>query len=303
MFGTFVAGTKAMKHSHGLEPCDFYSKSKKSQPPFPPLQTAPVTPRRSGRHGTEVLELSDNEDGEELHEVHKVRKHPWNSSRSHMKNISASFCLVLPYEYVCDILRIAIGSKVYFSECKISFCQSSRALELQYEKATSIQMNKGDRNKKEPQVEVQCVSLTNNALEELKYFAVGEETEDSAGEEPSSSSCDPENNPDVFVAMRVTPDEKNGLQKLSNSYSQIKCPEHKYLVLEFREDKDMKKLVEEMRACPPVSPYTGSSSSLKSIDVPRYAKALMNDTKKEKTSRMSVTPSAKRNESKLHKEP
>jgi hypothetical protein len=185
---------------------------------------------------------------------------------------------------------------VYFSGCKISFCQSSGALELQYEKATRMQRNKGDRNKKEPQIEVQCVSLTDNALEELKYFAVGEETEDSAGEEPSSSSCDPENNPDVFVAMRVTPDEKNGLQKFSNSYSQMKCPEHKYLVLEFREDKDMKKLLEEMRACPPVSPYTGSSSSLKAIDVPKYAKALMNDTKKEKSSRMSVTPSAKRNE-------
>jgi hypothetical protein len=102
MFGTFVAGTKAMKHSHGLEPSEFYSKSKKSQSPFPPLKIAAVTPRRSGRHHSgkhsmEILELSDSEDEEESHEVHKVRKHPSNSSRSHMKNISALFCLVLPY--------------------------------------------------------------------------------------------------------------------------------------------------------------------------------------------------------------
>ena len=152
---------------------------------------------------------------------------------------------------------------------------------LQYEKVTRKQMIKGDRNKKEAQIEVQCVSLTDDALEELKYFAVGEETEDSASEEPSSSSYDPENNPDAFVAMLVTPDEKNGLQKFSNSYSQSKCPEHRYLVLEFRADKDMKELLEAMKACPPVSPYTGSSSSLKAIDVPKYAKALMIDTKKE----------------------
>jgi Ulp1 family protease len=158
-------------------------------------------------------------------------------------------------------------------------------------------MNKWDRIEQEPQIEVQCISLTTNALQELKYFAVGEETEDSAGEEPSSSSYDPENNPDVFVfvAMRVTPDEKNGLQKVPNAYSQNKCPEHRYIVLEFRSDKDMKELLEEMRKCPPVSPYAGSSSSLKAIDVPKYAKALMNDTKKEKASRMSVKPSAKRN--------
>ena len=175
-------------------------------------------------------------------------------------------------------------------------------MELRYEKVTRKQINKGDRNQKEAQIEVQCVSLTTNALEELKYFAVGEETEDSASEEPSSSSYDSENNPDAFVdnpdafvAMRVTPDEKNGLKKFSNSYSQSKYPEHKYLVLEFRAEKDLKELLEELKACPPVSPYTGSSSSLKAIDVPKYAKALMNDTKKEKASRMSVTPSAKRN--------
>jgi hypothetical protein len=143
---------------------------------------------------------------------------------------------------------------------------------------------------------VQCISLTANALEELKYFAAGEESEDSAGEEPSSSLDGPKNYPDAFVAMRVTPDEKNGLQKFSNAYNQNKSPEHKYLVLEFREDKDMKSLLEEMKNCPPVSPYIASSSSLKAIDVPKYAKALMNDTKKEKTSRMSVTPRATRNE-------
>jgi hypothetical protein len=157
-------------------------------------------------------------------------------------------------------------------------------------------MNKWNGNKKEPQIEVQCISLTANALKELKYFAVREETEDSAGEEPSSSSDDPENNPDVFVAMRVTPDEKNGLQKFSNAYSQNKSTEHKYIVLEFRADKDMKELLEEMGKCPRVSPHTGSNSSLKAIDVPKYAKALMNDTEKEKASRMNVTPSAKRNE-------
>jgi hypothetical protein len=169
-------------------------------------------------------------------------------------------------------------------------------LELQYEKVTRIQKNKEDRNQKEPQIEVRCISLTAGALEELKYFAVGEETEDSAGEEPSSSLDDPKNYPDAFVAMRVTPDEKNGLQKFSNAYNQNKSPEHKYLVLEFREDKDMKSLLEEMKNCPPVSPYIASSSSLKAIDVPKYAKALMNDAKKEKRSRMSVTPRATRNE-------
>ena len=128
-------------------------------------------------------------------------------------------------------------------------------MELRYKRVTRKQMSKGGRNQKEAQIEVQCVSLTTNALEELKYFAVGEETEDSASEEPSSSSYDSENNPDAFVAMRVTPDEKNGLKKFSNSYSQSKCPEHKYLVLEFRADKDLKELLEELKACPPVSPY------------------------------------------------
>lgn len=179
----------------------------------------------------------------------------------------------------------------------MSFCQDSGDLELQYEKISRFQMNKNDRKRKKPQIEVQCtrISLTGHALEELKYFAVGDEAEDSAGEGPSSSSDDPENNPDVFVAMRVAPDENNGLLAFSNAYRQDRGPEYKYLVLEFRTEEDMKELLEEMRDCPPVCPFVGTSSSLKAIDIPNYAKALVNDTKKEKASRMSITSSAKRN--------
>jgi hypothetical protein len=132
-----------------------------------------------------------------------------------------------------DAVRIAIGKKVFYSECRIA-AQAS-ALELFFRKPP-----RGRNSSQGEQVE-HCISLNKELLDGIKYYC-GEVNEDALDGEVEQLS---------FLALLVEKTETNQLKKYSNWYKPIEAEEGnptRFVLVEFRSDNDLLQLVEHMSA-------------------------------------------------------
>ena len=153
--------------------------------------------------------------------------------------------------------------------------------------------------KKAPLKEHKIPTEDTSTIEEMKYYLVGDDSETNGdqvqyrqhiGRSDSTMSCFDESDQMSFLAMRIKPNKENGLDALSNSYPQSNCSTRrgsamKYIVVEFRSDKELKVVLDAFRKVPSLAAYIDDSSSLKPEEVPQYAAALIEESKKEKKRR------------------
>ncbi len=116
----------------------------------------------------------------------------------------------------------------------------------------------------------------------MKYFLVEEEVAAANYAEEDEMS---------FLSMRVDPTRLTGLKSFSNSYCQdVSEPNvderRKYVVVEFRSDKDFIELLEAMRETD-LRTFATSDSKLSRFQMESYSKTLVEKNQKDKKCRMS----------------
>lgn len=165
---------------------------------------------------------------------------------------------------VYDVARIAIGKKIFTNGCEIKLEPEKGRLELFVGKANL------------------SISIDPETLLEMKYFLVEEEVAAANYAEEDEMS---------FLSMRVDPTRLTGLKSFSNSYCQdVSEPNvderRKYVVVEFRSDKDFIELLEAMRETD-LRTFATSDSKLSRFQMESYSKTLVEKNQKDKKCRMS----------------
>jgi hypothetical protein len=160
-----------------------------------------------------------------------------------------------------DVVRIAIGTKVFRHDCKITV-PSDGIMELSYKV-------KDDRKTHTIKLE---------EMKEVKYFCQADENGD------LSKKTDEEVEPLTFISMRVTKTKDNGLDAYSNVYKpseQNQVEERRHVVVEFRSDAECDSFLESIREFPTWIAYFDVASHLEPSVTERYSMSLVNDSKKE----------------------
>jgi hypothetical protein len=173
-----------------------------------------------------------------------------------------------------DAIRIAIGKKVFHNYCKIDFDADRGYLKISY-RQDEERLASPDRE-----------SATHNIdlisdLQEMKFHIESE----SDGEEDLSS----------FLALNVKKSNTNGLTKLSNCYKpDCSDPSKRYIVIEFRNDDDFRKLLDLFRSHKYTEALVNSLEELPARQAKEYCQALFEDSEKAKKRRFRVSLSCER---------
>jgi hypothetical protein len=215
------------------------------------------TKRRSGRHkklkaSPEMIELSSDSEVEEVEETITKTK----------------------YQYQFDLVRIAVGKKVFPCECELLYDVTTGIMELSYKRAKRRSSQIGlDTN---PDRGTVSFSLSSESLEEFAYYSDVED-DFTKSENPSSSEQD-----DLFsfISMNIKPDEaSNNLSTFSSAYKPNSSDDScKYIVLEFRSDEDMHTVLAMLHTGPEF-PVDMRELTLKE-EVVSYAGSLVTHSKK-----------------------
>ena len=182
-----------------------------------------------------------------------------------------------------DAARVAIGKKVFSHQCKfhIQLGSSNPFLRVSYTR------DDGATDKSKEQVH----TILDGSIRELRYF-LAEQDEDSDGEKSMRDTSGSVGDGLSFLAMRIVPTEKNGLQKFSSSYLQ-NCDEDeddkRYVVVELRSDDVFTvALDEKLRRHPVFGGYFSEESRLDRDQAKKYSGALIEDDLKDKKKRASM---------------
>jgi hypothetical protein len=148
-------------------------------------------------------------------------------------------------KYRFDLVRIAVGKKVFLSGCELLCDVTTGIMELSYKRAKRRSSSIGlDTN---PDRGTVRFSPSSKSSEEFAYYS---DVEDGStkSEKPSSSAQD-----DLFsfISMNIKPDESNNLSTFSSAYKPKSSDEYcKYIVLEFRSDTEMHTVLAMLRTEP-----------------------------------------------------
>jgi hypothetical protein len=99
-----------------------------------------------------------------------------------------------------------------------------------------------------------------------------------------------------FLALRVEKTKNNNLDTLSNAYKpHDEAEEKKFIVIEFRSDKDFKNLIANFEKTSFLKAYV-SDAQIHANDVKQYCRTLIDDSKKEQWQRLksAMSPAAAR---------
>jgi hypothetical protein len=176
----------------------------------------------------------------------KSPKHPPEvidlSSDNEVEGVEES---ITKTKYRFDLVRIAVGNEVFQSECELLYSVTTGIMELSYKRAKRRSYSIGlDTN---PDRGVVRFAPSSESSEEFAYYS---DVEDGStkSEKPSSSAQD-----DLFsfISMNIKPDESNNLSTFSGAYKPKSTDKYcKYIVLEFRSDKDMHTVLAMLRIGP-----------------------------------------------------
>lgn len=175
-----------------------------------------------------------------------------------------------------DAIRIAIGKKVFTSQCAIRYNRNT--------KGGAIVLSACFNGEK---VEHR-INLDDESVLETKYFL----SKDDDDQDGATISIDfDESEQMTFLALRVKPNEKNELSKYSNSYQPEKsdgADRRRYIAIEFRSDQEFLDLLRELKKDESLGAFVCDSTSLlKAAEAEVYGKALFQAARKERADRES----------------
>ena len=184
-----------------------------------------------------------------------------------------------------DAARVAIGKKVFSHQCKLQIQLGSNNPFLR----VSYMRDDGATSKSKEAVH----TILDGSIRELRYF-LAEQDEESDGEESVRPTGSSGGDGLSFLAMRIAPTKKNGLEKFSNAYLQ-NCDEDdndndkRYVVVELRSDDEfVVALDEKLRRHPVFGGYFTEESRLDRDQAKKYTSALIEDDLKDKQKRASM---------------
>ena len=184
-----------------------------------------------------------------------------------------------------DAARVAIGKKVFSHQCKLQIQLGSNNPFLR----VSYMRDNGATNKANEGAH----TIWDSSIRELRYF-LAEQDEESDGEESVRPTGSSGGDGLSFLAMRIAPTKKNGLEKFSNAYLQ-NCDEDdndndkRYVVVELRSDDEfVVALDEKLRRHPVFGGYFTEESRLDRDQAKKYTSALIEDDLKDKQKRASM---------------
>lgn len=199
----------------------------------------------------EVVEILDDSESE-------MTKSPPMATRSVKRTLN------------CAVIRIAIGTKVFCSGCQIRLRATCKLmLEFEPHKKTT---RKGTESLNKATLELDL----QHDLTECKYYLNEEfSAETNEGEDDAVGS---------FLAIKVVPNNQNGLKIYSNSYQPDKeNTKRMFILIEFRENKDLRDLVETIQTSrpPAMDLFFNDHSKLDSASAEIYCQPLIDDCKRE----------------------
>jgi len=89
-----------------------------------------------------------------------------------------------------------------------------------------------------------------------------------------------------FLAIRVKPNTKNDLKKLNTYAPDGDEAEKKYILIEFRTDKDLNELLRQMGSLEYVKAFAAEGARLDASKAKNYGKALLEDSRKDAQRRL-----------------
>jgi hypothetical protein len=186
----------------------------------------------------------------------------------------------------CDAVRIAVGMKVFFSECKVAL-NNAGVLELSFKQTqrdTSRSKRAASKKDKGSEEHLTVTMDLPVDLKEIKFYIAGEASDT---EEASAKPVDDETDQMSFLAMRVDASKSNGLKMYPNQYKPNEPDDSKrYILVEFRSDTELTELLETMRAIESLSPFIDTQAQLKADTAERFCQPFLADSEKEKKIRL-----------------
>jgi hypothetical protein len=165
-----------------------------------------------------------------------------------------------------DLVKVAIGSKVITTSCKFEVGAHNKSVVLRYRFNSDFQKHE----------------IQHEDILEMKYKMrdVSESDWDFVDVDDDSQLN--------FIAMRISPTDKNGLSWFTKSYLQEEGlgkedPGKKYVVMEFRTDDEFKEIINWLGK--EYGEFVNEDTRLDSAAAAKYATSLLKHTRKEKAAR------------------
>ena len=182
-----------------------------------------------------------------------------------------------------DAARIAIGTKVFSSDCHVKLSRSvGEALELSWKVQSTTMKTRSNNNaySKHESIEI----ITDDILE-LKYFNPDGSEQDEVSNSINQDDDEDENQM-CFLSLKVVPADRNRLTN-HTSYNHKGSAQQRYLVIEFRSDHDFRNLLGRLKGSAKWKVFTQDVKNLTSNQARKYAKTLLEDSQKDKRLRCS----------------
>eukprot|EP00588_Corethron_pennatum_P034698 CAMPEP_0194346062 /NCGR_PEP_ID=MMETSP0171-20130528/105212_1 /TAXON_ID=218684 /ORGANISM="Corethron pennatum, Strain L29A3" /LENGTH=1294 /DNA_ID=CAMNT_0039113135 /DNA_START=141 /DNA_END=4027 /DNA_ORIENTATION=+ len=192
------------------------------------------------------------------------------------------------------VSRIAIGKRVFKSSCSMTLEHDGMIL-------------LGYKNTYEEQKYI-CLDLEGGSILELKYFlrltdvqaknSVHNKKSNMPSTEKDRTEME-DKDIDAFLAIRVTPDQMNGLKAFRNYVPTPKPLQDaedfykSYLIIEMQTQDELQKLLGSMSDFPYLKPYFMENCEISS-GAGSYVQALVNDSRTEKEKRLRSRPASSR---------
>lgn len=172
---------------------------------------------------------------------------------------------------------------MFSSECQVTLDEVNGVIRLEYENTFRFTRSRTTGERSECHIRL-------DSVQRFSCYRVPEDVDEDPTETKEEKKRRYE--PFSFLSMNVELDDLNMLSKFSNSYkpdgSDSKC---KFIVLDFREGKDMSNLVERIKK---LGVTNRSITILREEQKEEYSEALIEHSRKEFRSRYEITPKKKK---------
>lgn len=242
--------------------------------------TRPQTRSQKLSKAPEIFELLSDDDGDESGEVGSV-SHPGDFSR-----VSSKLEL--------DVLKIAIGKGVHSSSCRVTFDPACDKYELAFVKAPK--KVRETRSSYFSLFSDADASLTRRVFHEddvleARFHVVGSSNQDVAIQCDGDESTDDSQQQMSFLAIHLKIGDKSDLRfEKKDIAPDSKQDMLKYVVIEFRNNKELKKCIRHLRERE-LWRVMLEQGELNETNCSKYSKALLEHYKNEAKSRQSALAS------------
>lgn len=265
-----------------------YHRGKRSCPsefsPSPPAKRTTRSQSKQSKSSGEVIAIDDSSDEESSIQLSNPDSE--KSEVGEVESVRPRRKRPLGDRATIDAVRIAVGKRVFRSSCEFSiqFGTKNPYLHFSCHDASGTKVT-------------HCTYLKDHEITELKYFIASDDdiSDDNFDGAKGSSSEDM-----TVIVFRITPTPKNGLDKYTNAYEKDTdgvSAEKRYISIELRSNEQFQAMLVQMREIEVLKPFLDSGAEMFRSDLPKFAAALIEDSRKDEVKRLScaVISSRKRN--------